>query len=123
MPALEFLLLVLLPADVSPPTSSNTVRAVWLADLDPARVQPGPGRFVFVPGSAVDDIDGRFEIEAAGCSPGVLRTSQFATDETDEGHDVQVPVVEGEMRVVRHPPRGLSVIVRQGSPVNVQEKT
>ena len=47
MPALGLLLLALLPADApTPSTGSATVRAVWLADLDPARVAelavPGP---------------------------------------------------------------------------------
>jgi hypothetical protein len=42
---------------------------------------------------------------AAG-APGVLRTVQFARGETDEGLDVQSPVVEGELVVNRHPARG-----------------
>ena len=47
MPALDFFLLTPLPADApTPSTGSATVRAVWLADLDPARVAelvvPGP---------------------------------------------------------------------------------
>ena len=53
-----FFFVVLLLADMpSPPTDALTVRAVWLADLDPARVQPGPGLFVFVPGCTVDRED------------------------------------------------------------------
>ena len=49
------LLFLLLPAlDLPPLPSAATRRAVWLADLDPARVQPGPGLFVFVPGCTVD---------------------------------------------------------------------
>ncbi|HKB38328.1 MAG TPA: hypothetical protein VKD72_17925 [Gemmataceae bacterium] len=60
-----------------------------------------------MPGSAVDEIDGHFEIEAAGCSPGLLRTISFARGETDEGLDVAQPiVVEGLLVVVRHPTRG-----------------
>src|SRR5262245_10388791 len=79
----------------------------WLADLDPARVRPGPGRFVFVPDSPVDEIDGHFEIEAAGWSPGLLRTVSFAAGESDEGLDVAAPiVVEGELVVIRHPAGG-----------------
>jgi hypothetical protein len=77
---------------------------------------------VFALDSIFDEFDGCVGVEAGG-PPGMLRTVQFAKDETDEGLDVQVPVVEGEMRVVRHQPRGLPVIVRQGSPVNVQEIT
>jgi hypothetical protein len=78
---------------------------------------------VFVPGSRLDDVDGCVVVEAAG-PPGLLRTVQFARGETEEGLDVAAPVVvEGELRVVRHPPRGLPIIVRQGSPVKVQEKT
>jgi hypothetical protein len=82
------------------------VRAVWLADLHPDRVQPGFGRFIFVPGSATDEVDGHVEVEAAG-PPGVLRTISFARGETDEGLDVAEPVVvEGVLVVIRHPARG-----------------
>jgi hypothetical protein len=85
---------------------AGTVRAVWLADLHPDHVQPGPGRFGFVPGSAVDEVDGRVLVEAAGPS-GVLRTVYFARSETDEGLDVARPVVvEGELVVIRHTARG-----------------
>jgi hypothetical protein len=56
---------------------ASAVRAVWFADLMPDRVQPGAGRFVFVPGSATDEVDGRVLVEAAG-PPGVLRTVYFA---------------------------------------------
>jgi hypothetical protein len=99
-------LLMFACTDVPPPTSAVTVRAVWLADLHPDRVQPGPGRFVFVPGSATDEVDGRVLVEAAG-PPGVLRTVSFARGETDEGLDVALPVVvEGELVVIRHPARG-----------------
>ena len=45
MPALGLLLLALLPADV-PQLPTAAARAIWLADLDPARVAelavPGP---------------------------------------------------------------------------------
>ena len=52
-------------------------RAVWLADLHPDRVRAGTaGRFVFVPGSWPDEVDGRVLVEAAG-PPGVLRTVQI----------------------------------------------
>jgi hypothetical protein len=79
---------------------------VWLADLDPDRVQPDPGRFVFVPGSATDEVDGRVLVEAAG-PRGVLRTVHFARGEDDTGLDVAQPiVVEGELVVIRHPARG-----------------
>jgi hypothetical protein len=100
------LCLALLLADVSPPPDASTDRAVWLADLHPGRVQPGPGRFVFVPGSATDEVDGRVLVVAAG-PPGVLRTVSFAKGEDDEGLDVAQPiVVKGELVVIRHPARG-----------------
>jgi hypothetical protein len=100
-------LAMLLPADVPPPIAGATVRAVWLADLHPERVTSGTaGRFVFVPGSATDEVDGRVLVEAAG-PPGVLRTVHFARGETDAGLDVQAPVVvEGVLVVIRHPARG-----------------
>ncbi|HKB38515.1 MAG TPA: hypothetical protein VKD72_18880 [Gemmataceae bacterium] len=99
-------LLSLLALDVPPAPDAATVRAVWPADLDPARVQPGPGRFVFVPDSRADDVTGHWCVEAAG-PPGVLRVVSFARGETDDGLDVVAPlVVEGEVVVIRHPPRG-----------------
>jgi hypothetical protein len=100
------LLLLLLLVDVPPP-SAVTVRAVWLADLTPERVTSGSvGRFVFVPDSRADEVDGRVLVEAAG-PPGVLRTVSFARGETDEGLDVAQPVVvEGVLVVIRHPARG-----------------
>jgi hypothetical protein len=100
------LLLLLAGLDVHSPPAGGTIRAVWLADLDPGRLQPGPGRFIFVPGSATDEVDGHVEIEAAGWRPGLLRTVSFARGETDEGLDVAQPiVVEGELVVIRHPAR------------------
>ena len=68
MPALEFFPLALLPADApTPSTGSATIRAVWLADLHPDRVQAGTaGRFVFVPDSRPDEVDGCVCVEAAG---------------------------------------------------------
>jgi hypothetical protein len=93
------------PGRPAPPDAS-TVRAVWLADLHPDRIQPGPGLFVFVPGSRADDVTGVWCVEAAG-PPGVLRVVSFAAGETDEGLDVAQPiVVEGELVVIRHPARG-----------------
>jgi hypothetical protein len=78
--------------------------ALLLTLLLLAEVPPLPD---FVPGSLVDEVDGQFEIEAVGCSPGVLRTVQSARGETDEGLDVAEPVVvEGELVVIRHPARG-----------------
>ena len=78
----------------------------WLADLDPAGVQPGHGRFVFVPASAVDEIDGCVLVEAAG-PPGLLRVVSFTRGETDEGLDVAQPVVvEGVLVMIRHSARG-----------------
>jgi len=53
-----------------------------VANLDSDRVQPGPGRFVLVPGSATDEVDGRVLVEAA-IPPGVLRTVRFGAGETD----------------------------------------
>jgi hypothetical protein len=103
-----FFFLALLLADIpSPPPDATITRALWLADLHPDRVQPGPGRFVFVPDSPVDEIDGHFEIEAAGWSPGLVRTVQFVKGESDEGLDVLAPiVVEDVLVVIRHPARG-----------------
>jgi hypothetical protein len=100
------LLLLLSPYDLPTPVAADTIRAVWLADLDPARVKPSPGRFVFIPGSRADDVTGRWCVEAAG--PGdVLRVVSFAAGETDEGLDVVQPiVVESDVLVIRHPARG-----------------
>ena len=52
------LFLALLPAldDVSPPIDATTVRALWLADFHPDRVQPSPGCFVFIPGSGPNEL-------------------------------------------------------------------
>src|SRR5262245_566336 len=100
--------LALLQADMpSPPTDAATVRAVWLADLDPATVRSGTvGMFVFVPGSRPDDVTGHWCVEAAGAGD-VLRVVSFAEGETDEGLDIAAPiVVEGELVVIRHPARG-----------------
>jgi len=88
--------------------SASTVRAVWLADLDPARVQLGPGVFVFVPGSRADDVAGFWQVEAEG-PPGCLRVVAFHPTEDDTGPDVAQPiVVEGVLVVIRHPARGSS---------------
>jgi hypothetical protein len=89
------MLLVLLPADTPALTvgAADTIRAVWLADLHPDRVRAGTaGRFVFVPGSSADEIDGGVLVEDAG-PPGVLRTVHFAAGETDEGLDGASPIV------------------------------
>ena len=89
-----------------PLSSADTSRAVWLADLDPARVRPWPGWFVFVPGSRADDVTGHWCVEAAGAGD-VLRVVSFARGETDEGLDIAAPiVVEGELVVIRHLARG-----------------
>jgi len=99
------LLAVALALDIPEPASAATTRAVWLADLHPDRVQPGPGLFIFVPDSRADDVTGNWCVEAAG-PPGVLRIVSFAQGETDEGLDVAEPiVVEGELVVIRHPAR------------------
>src|SRR5262249_42167268 len=111
-------LAVLLALDIPPAPSATTVRAVWLADLHPDRVQPGPGRFVSVPGSRADDVTGHWCVEAAGAGD-VLRVVSFAKCETDDGLDVAQPiVVEGEVVVIRHPARdGFPAVVE----VQVQE--
>jgi hypothetical protein len=100
-------LALLLFAGPSPPPSAATVRAVWLADLQPATVRSGTvGRFVFVPDSRTDEVDGCVGVEAAG-PPGVLRMAVFAAGETDEGLDVAQPIViEGLLLVIRHPAQG-----------------
>jgi hypothetical protein len=106
------LLALLTCADVPPLPDARAVRAVWLADLDPDRVQPGPGRFIFVPGSRADDVAGYWQVEAEG-PPGVLRVVAFHPTEDDEGLDVAQPiVVEGVLTVIRHPARaGFSEVV------------
>ena len=59
------------------------------------------GRFVFVPGSAPDEADGRVLVEAAG-PPGVLRTVPFAAGERGEILDIQASViVEGVLAAGR----------------------
>jgi len=64
---ISFFLALLLAAMPSPPTDAATVRAVWLADLEPATVRSGTvGRWVFVPGSRPDDVTGHWCVEAAG---------------------------------------------------------
>ena len=72
------------------------------------RVQPGLGRFVFVPDSATDEIDGCVLVEAAG-PPGVPHTVRFGAGGTDEGLDIVAPVVvEGVLaagRAVEYTPR------------------
>ncbi|HKB39847.1 MAG TPA: hypothetical protein VKD72_25655 [Gemmataceae bacterium] len=71
-----------------------------------ARVQPGPGRFVFIPGSRADDVMGYWQVEAEG-PPGCLRVVAFHPAEDDEGLDIAAPiVVEGVLVVIRHPARG-----------------
>src|SRR5262245_38857672 len=101
------LLLLLLAALAIPPArDAATARAVWLADLDPGRLQPGPGRFVFVPGSATDEDAAGSLVEAAR-PPGVLRVVFFAKGETDGDLNLAQPiVVEGVLLVIRHPARG-----------------
>jgi hypothetical protein len=111
MPPLALLLFAC--ANVPAPIPADPIRAVWLADLAPERVRAGtPGRFVFVPDSLSDEVDGCVVVEATG-PPGVLRTVQFARGETDEGLDLAQPiVVEGVLVVIRHPARdGFSVVV------------
>jgi hypothetical protein len=63
-------LTALLPADVPQLPNADTVRAVWLADLHPDRVQPGPGRFVFVSDSAIDEVDGPESFQIPGKESG-----------------------------------------------------
>src|SRR5262245_30554235 len=106
---ISFFLALLLADMPSPPTDAATVRAVQLADLDPATVKSGTvGRWVFVPGSRADDVTGCWCVEAAGAGD-VLRVVSFAKSETDEGLDVAQPiVVEGVRTVIRHPARGES---------------
>src|SRR5215471_15913118 len=100
--------LALISTDSLPPPSALTVRAVWLADLDPATVRSGTvGCWIFVPGSRADDVTMVWQVEAAGAGD-VLCVVSFAVGETDEGLDVLASiVVEGELVVIRHPARGL----------------
>ena len=91
MPTL--LLAAVLALDVPPLPSADTVRAVWLADLDPATVKSGiVGMFVFVPGSRPDDVAGFWQVEAEG-PPSCLRVVAFHPTEDDTGLDVVQPVV------------------------------
>ena len=89
-----------------------TVRAVWLADLTPERVTSGTAsRFVFVPDSRPDEVDGRVLVEAAGPA-GVLRTVSFDAGETDKGLDILAPIlVKGVLVVIRYPARGQFPVV------------
>src|SRR5262249_60743755 len=93
-------------AAAPPRPGSRTIRAVWLADLDPDRVRPGPGHLVFAPGSRADAVTGHECVEATGADD-VLRVVSFARGQTDEGLDIAAPiVVEGELVVIRHLARG-----------------
>src|SRR5262249_350933 len=118
---LPILLALLLSADVPSPPDASTVRAVWLADLDPARVQPGPGRFGFVPGSATNEVDGCVLVEAAG-PPGVLHTVHYAAGERGEDLDIQASVVVERVlavgRTVEYTPRHRSHSVRAVPPMS-----
>src|SRR5215471_14402493 len=81
---ISFFLALLLAEMPSPPTDTATVRAVWLADLDPATVKSGTvGRWVFVPDSRTDDVTGVWQVEAAGAGD-VLRVVR-------EGRQDRVP--------------------------------
>jgi hypothetical protein len=87
--------------------SSHRPGAVSLAELTSFTVRSGThGRFVFIPESRPDELDGCVIVNAAG-PPGVQRTVQFATGETDEGLDLVQPLVgEGQVWVIRHPAQG-----------------
>ena len=97
-------LTLLLPDQASVPSLVGT--ATVRADLTPDRVQSGTaGRFVSVPDSLPDEVNGHV-VDAAG-PPGVLRTVSFAKGETDEGLDILAPItIEGVLVVIRHPARG-----------------
>src|SRR5262249_17557629 len=100
------LALLFVCADAPPRPGSRTIRAVWLADLDPDRVRPGPGHLVFAPGSRADAVTGHECVEATGADD-MLRVVSFARGQTDEGLDIAAPiVVEGELVVIRHLARG-----------------
>src|SRR5262245_21548393 len=92
-----FIAAVLAP-DIFSPSSADTARASWLANLDPSLVQPGPGRFVFLPRSRADDVAGYWQVEAAGAGD-VLRVVSFARGETDEGLDIAAPIIVEARRV------------------------
>src|SRR5262249_16707915 len=63
-----------------------------VATLYSDRGQPGSDRFVFVPGSATDEVDGPVLVKAAG-PLGVLCTVHFTAGERGKGLDIQAPVV------------------------------
>jgi hypothetical protein len=78
LPALAAIAAALVPADVPTPLAAGDfLRAVWLADLHSDHVTSGAGRFIFVPDSRPDEVDGCVGVEAAG-PPGVLRMVSFA---------------------------------------------
>src|SRR5262249_54967601 len=83
------------------------------------RIASSPaGRFLFLPGSATDEVDGRVLVEAAS-PPGVLRRVRFATGERREGLDIVAPVVvEGVLaagRAVEYTPPHSSPSARAGA--------
>src|SRR5262249_5267759 len=92
-----------------------------VVNLDSDRVDPGPGCFVLVPGSATDEVDGRGLVEAAG-APGVLRTVHFAAGATAAGLDMAAPVVVDGLlavgRTVEYTPRHRAHSVRAVPPMS-----
>jgi len=69
------------------PRAGLTVPTLDVATLTPERAAAlvgRPGRFVFVPTSRPDDVDGCLLVEADG-PPGYLRTVSFDPSEEDEG--------------------------------------
>src|SRR5262249_17826320 len=69
------------------PLLTSPILAVSLTDLRLVHLSLGTaGRFVFVPDSLPDEVDGCVGVDAAG-PPGVLLTISFARGETDEGLD------------------------------------
>jgi hypothetical protein len=74
-----------------------------VATLTPLTARPGPGRFVFLPGSR-PSVHSDHDLIEAVAPPGVLRCVEFAPGESEEGLDVLAPIVVEGVLVVRHHP-------------------
>jgi len=98
------LLCVLLAADGgSAAAHPAPVQTTDMTTLTPLTARPGPGRFVFLPGSRACRVSGRVGVEAAG-PDGCLRCREFDPCEDEDGLDVLAPVLIEGVLVVRHHP-------------------